>query len=268
MPAMSTQRIALGIEYDGSAFHGWQAQQHVHTVQAEVEQALSRVANHPVSVVCAGRTDAGVHATGQVVHFDTPARRSMRSWILGTNTHLSSAVVVRWATPVGEDFHARFSARRRRYRYIILNRFVRPALQQGRVTWYHGALDAMLMHQAALGLLGQHDFSSFRALACQAKSPVRTVHAVSVQRQGEYIFLDIEADGFLHHMVRNITGVLLAIGRHEQPPDWVVQLLQLCDRTQGGVTAPPDGLYLNQVIYDPIHKLPPHPAPGDITALF
>lgn len=268
MPAMSTQRIALGIEYDGSAFHGWQAQQHVHTVQAEVEQALSKVADHPVGVVCAGRTDAGVHATGQVVHFDTHARRSMRSWILGTNTHLSPAVVVRWAVPVTEEFHARFSAQRRGYRYIILNRFVRPALQQGRVTWYHGELDAPRMHQAAQGLLGRQDFSSFRALACQAKSPVRTVHAVSVQRQGEYIFLDIEADGFLHHMVRNIAGVLLAIGRGEQPPEWVMQLLSLRDRTQGGVTAPPDGLYLKQVVYDPIYQLPPNHATCDVTALF
>ena len=249
-------RIAVGIEYDGSDFSGWQTQHGTRTVQGCVERALSKVADHPVRVVCAGRTDAGVHATAQVIHFDTPARRPMRSWILGANANLPGDVTVRWAVAVRDDFHARFAAERRSYRYVILNRMVRPALLRRRVCWVHRPLDPASMAEGARHLLGEHDFSSFRALACQARHPVRTLHRLEVARAGDFFFMDVTANGFLHHMVRNIAGVLLAVGSGERDPDWVRELLQARDRTVGGVTAPAQGLYLVEVGYPAAHALP------------
>lgn len=250
-------RIALGVEYDGQDFHGWQAQQEgVRTVQVVLEQALAKVANHPLRVVCAGRTDTGVHALGQVVHFDTQAVRSERNWLLGTNVNLPSDVAVTWVREIGEDFSARFSAVSRRYRYFILNRTARSAVLAGRVTWVHRPLDAESMHRAGQVLVGEHDFSSYRALGCQAKSPVRTLHSLTVERQGDFVVLSVHANAFLHHMVRNIAGVLIAIGKGDRPEDWAGEVLQLRDRTLGGVTAPPEGLYFEQVEYPAAFGIP------------
>jgi tRNA pseudouridine38-40 synthase len=235
-------RIALGIEYDGTDFFGWQRLKDGPSVQAKLEQALSRVAAHPVEVSCAGRTDAGVHGRCQVVHFDTEAQRDMRGWILGTCSNLPTSVAVLWAQPVLESFHARYAARSRRYRYHILNRPVRAALDARYVTWERLPLDAPRMHAAAQALLGEHDFSAFRALSCQAAHPRRTVLAVSVRREGEQLFVDIEANAFLHHMVRNIVGSLLMIGRHEQPIEWMAELLAGADRQVAGPTAAASGL--------------------------
>jgi len=254
-------RIALGIEYDGSAFKGWQVQRHqLHTVQAAVEHALSKVAAHPVRVVCAGRTDTGVHAVGQVVHFDTEARREPRNWVLGANVNLPPEVAVTWARPIDERFHARFAAVSRRYRYLILNRATRSSLLARRATWEHRSLDAGAMHQAGQALVGKHDFSSYRAMACQAKSPLRTMHGLGVVRHGDLIEIQVHANAFLHHMVRNIAGVLMAVGRGEKPVDWAAQVLALRDRTLGGVTAAPDGLYLERVNYPAEFLLPEPPA--------
>ncbi len=250
-------RIALGVEYDGSAFCGWQRQEPgVPTVQEAVETAVSRVADHPVTVICAGRTDTGVHANGQVIHFDAQAERTPRSWVFGTNANLPKTVCILWARPVSDAFHARFSAQQRAYRYVILNRPVRPTYLAGRVTWEYRPLDIEPMREAAQYLLGRHDFSSYRALACQAKSPVRTLHRLEVTRQGEFVTIEPEADGFLHHMVRNIAGVLMAIGAGERPPLWAREVLELRDRTLGGVTAPPHGLYLTRVGYPEEFRLP------------
>ncbi len=250
-------RIAMGVEYDGSGYQGWQAQEHTpNTVQGVVQLALARVANHPVEVICAGRTDAGVHATGQVIHFDTPAMRPQRGWLLGTNSHLPSSVAIRWVTIVDEAFHARFKAQRRRYRYIILNRQTRPALLHGRVTWERRRIDVGLMQQAATALIGTHDFTSYRAVACQARDPVRTLTRLTVERRGDFVLLEVEANGFLHHMVRNLTGVLLAIGAGERPVVWAAEVLAARDRTAGGVTAPPHGLYLSGVEYPDQFQLP------------
>lgn len=256
-------RIALGIEYDGSRYCGWQLQKDAPTVQACVEQALAKVADQPVRMICAGRTDTGVHAAGQVVHFDTTAQRTARSWVFGANSNLPKDIAVLWAQPVPDDFHARFSARRRGYRYVIFNRAVRPTFLQHRVSWEHRPLDVGRMAEAATHLLGTHDFSSYRALACQAKSPVRTVYRLEVSRRGELVFVDLEANGFLHHMVRNIAGVLMSIGAGEQSPAWAGEILAHRDRTLGGVTAPPFGLYLMQVKYPSHYALPQlSPAPA------
>ena len=249
-------RIALGLEYDGRPFCGWQYQHHCRSVQQVVEGALSRVADAPVRVVCAGRTDTAVHALEQVVHFDTGARREMHSWVFGANANLPEAVSVLWAAEVPDDFHARFSAERRRYRYVILNRRVRPAVLAGRVAWDYRPLDHERMREAAVPLLGRHDFSSYRATQCQARSPVRTLHRLDVHRQGDLVFLDLEADGFLHHMVRNIAGVLMAIGAGERPVEWSAEVLAARDRTLGGVTAPAEGLYFTGVRYPERYRLP------------
>ena len=256
-------RIALGIEYDGAGFKGWQLQRHgVRTVQGELEDALARVAAHPVRVSCAGRTDTGVHAVGQVVHFDTDAVREPRNWVLGANVHLPRDVAVQWARIVNDDFHARFSASARAYCYLILNRPSRSSLLNGRTTWVHRPLDAERMHLAGQALVGSHDFSSYRAIACQAKSPVRTLHSLGVTRYGDLVVLRVHADAFLHHMIRNIAGVLMAIGRGEQPVSWAAEVLQLQDRTLGGVTAPPDGLYFQRVWYPERFQIPrPSPVP-------
>ncbi len=247
-------RIALGVEYDGANFNGWQiqAQGQGYSVQGRVEQALAKVANHEVRTFCAGRTDSGVHATGQIIHFDSEAVRKTRGWVLGANAHLPDDVAVIWAKPVSDAFHARFSAQRRRYRYVIYSRPVRPTFLARRVTWEYRTLDIERMQAAASYLLGEHDFSSFRAYGCQAKSPVRTVHELKLSRsgeRGEFIMLDIEANAFLHHMVRNIVGVLSAIGAGERPVEWAREVLEYRDRKLGGVTAPPYGLYLVGVEY-------------------
>ncbi len=250
-------RIACAVEYDGSGFCGWQRQDHARSVQADVESALSKVADHDVRVVCAGRTDSGVHASWQIIHFDTSARRPARSWVLGANANLPRDAGLLWAREVDEDFHARFSARARCYRYVILNREVPSALLRQRVTWIHQSLDVSRMQEGARHLLGEHDFSAFRALACQAKTPVRTIYRLEVKRSGRYLYLDVEANAFLHHMVRNIAGVLLAVGRGVQSSGWVRDVLRQRDRTQGGVTAPADGLYLVGVRYPARHQIPP-----------
>ena len=244
-------RLACAVEYDGAGFSGWQRQAHARSVQTAVERALSFVADHPVQVSCAGRTDAGVHATWQVVHFDTEARRTHRSWLLGTNANLPGDVRLLQAHAVDDGFHARFSAQARSYRYVILNRAVPSALLRQRVTWEHRLLDEKDMQQAARCLVGQHDFTSFRAVACQAKSPVRTVYRLEVARCGDMVYLDVEANAFLHHMVRNIAGVLMAVGRGDRPAEWVDEVLQYRDRSRGGVTAPAGGLYLVGVSYPP-----------------
>ncbi|MBS0382910.1 MAG: tRNA pseudouridine(38-40) synthase TruA [Proteobacteria bacterium] len=235
-------RLALGIEYDGTDFLGWQRLAHGPSVQAEVEAALAFVADHPVAVTCAGRTDSGVHARCQVVHFDTPAERTDRAWALGATTRLPRAIAVLWARRVPDDFHARFAARARRYRYVILNRAIRPALDARFVAWERVPLDADAMHAAAQALLGEQDFSSFRAVSCQAAHARRCVTAISVHRDGERVILEIEANAFLHHMVRNIAGSLLEVGRGERPVAWIAELLAARDRNLAGVTAMPQGL--------------------------
>jgi tRNA pseudouridine38-40 synthase len=249
-------RIAACVEYNGRAFCGWQSQKGVCTVQDCVEKAISTVADHGLRVTCAGRTDTGVHAVGQVIHFETRARRSMRSWVLGSNANLPETVCLKWAKPIDERFHARFSAISRRYRYIVLNRWIRPAVLAGSVTWCHRPLDEKRMQVAAKLLVGEHDFTTFRALACQSKTPVRNVYAVDVSRRGDCVYIDVHANAFLHHMVRNIAGVLIAIGKGERPPSWVSELLELRDRARGGVTAPPEGLYLVGVEYEARFELP------------
>lgn len=249
-------RIAAGVEYDGSAFCGWQTQPHAPSIQDVVEKALGKVADEPISVVCAGRTDTGVHAAGQVIHFDTRAERSEFSWVRGANTHLPDTVRLLWARPVDESFHARFKALRRDYRYVIFNRAIHSACLHRRVSWEYRPLDIAPMQAAAKHLLGEHDFNAYRAVACQAKSPVRTIHQLDIHRQGEFIFLDISANAFLHHMVRNIAGVLMRIGAGEAEPDWARQVLEQRDRTLGGVTAHPDGLYFMRVTYPDSYGLP------------
>lgn len=243
------KRIALGIEYDGKRFSGWQRQPHAPSVQEALEHALSRVADRPVEVVCAGRTDAGVHATHQVVHFDTATVRPERAWVRGVNSNLPGDVGVRWMREVAADFHARFSATARTYRYVILSHPVRPVLDRHRVAWTWRPLDVAPMRDAARHLLGEHDFSSFRAVACQAKHPVRTVHRLDVRYDGDRVALEVEANAFLHHMVRNIAGVLMAVGAGERRPDWAREVLDARDRTVAGVTAPAEGLYLVAVRY-------------------
>jgi tRNA pseudouridine38-40 synthase len=249
MRVANEQRIAMGIEYDGSAFHGWQTQVGVRSVQATLETAISQVAHHPVRVQCAGRTDAGVHADEQVIHFDTSAARSDRSWVLGTNVNLPPDVAVRWACPVDRQFHARFSALARHYRYLIMVRRTRSPLQRDRAVWIHRPLDVERMRDAGQALVGLHDFSSFRAVACQAKSPIRHLHYLELTEASGLIQLRVGANGFLHHMVRNIAGVLMTIGRGEAPTDWTTELLSVRDRRLGGVTAPPHGLYFVRADY-------------------
>ncbi len=249
-------RLALGIEYDGRAYSGWQFQPHARNVQEVLEGVLGSVAAHPVRVRCAGRTDAGVHASGQVIHFDSGANRDPRAWVLGANSRLPADVSVAWARAVPPGFDARFSATGRVYRYAILNRSARSALLDGRVTWDHRPLEVERMCEAAAPLLGRHDFSSFRAGGCQAKSPVRTLRRFDIWRSGDLVLLEVEADAFLQHMVRNLAGVLAAIGAGQQPTDWAAEVLARRDRTAGGVTAPPDGLYLIRVLYPAQYDLP------------
>jgi tRNA pseudouridine38-40 synthase len=249
-------RIALGLEYDGRGYAGWQAQAGLTTVQGVTEAALSSVADEPIRLVCAGRTDAGVHAVGQVAHFDTRARRTMRGWALGANTNLPPDVSIHWAREVPEDFHARYSAERRTYCYLILNRGTRSALARGRATLIHHRLDEQRMAEAAAHLTGEHDFSAFRAAECQARTPVRRLEELAVERRGEWIIVRSTANAFLHHMVRNIVGLLIAVGRGSAEPLWAREVLASRDRTLGAATAPPDGLYLWRVRYPEAFALP------------
>ena len=265
----SLQRWALGVEYDGQCFHGWQTQgpaphavgdrpagAALPTIQGAIEQALTKIADSPIHIHCAGRTDAGVHATGQVVHFDTAVVRPDTAWVRGVNAQLPAACAIRWAQPVPEDFHARFSATGRRYRYVLLNRPERPAVFSGRIGWFHRPLDAELMHTAAQSLLGTHDFSSFRAAECQANSPIRNLTEVRVVRQGDWIVFDFAANAFLQHMIRNLVGALVHIGKGGAGPDLMATLLAQKDRTLAPPTFMPDGLYLTGVDYDVVYGLP------------
>lgn len=235
-------RIALGIEYDGTDFCGWQRLSHAPSVQQAVENALSCVADDPVQVHCAGRTDSGVHAHCQVAHFDSLAPRSLRAWVLGACSNLPASVAVMWAQEMREDFHARHTARARRYRYTLLNRPVRAALHARFVTWNRKPLDAARMQLAAQALVGEHDFSAFRAAACQAHHARRNVQAISVRREDDRILVDVQANAFLHHMVRNIVGSLIPVGEGERPIDWLAELLAGRDRNVAGPTAPSSGL--------------------------
>ncbi len=249
-------RIALGIEYNGAAYFGWQRQKEVNSVQEELEIALSRIANEPISIQCAGRTDAGVHATAQLVHFDTNAQRKEVAWTLGVNSNLPADIAVTWAKPVPDEFHARFTATARRYRYIIHNARFRGAILGNGLSHYHGDLDVSLMAQGGQHLIGEQDFTSFRALHCQSKSPHRQMHHLRVTRQGPYVIIDIKANAFLHHMVRNIAGSLLEVGKGNQDPQWIKTLLDAKDRSQAAATAKAGGLYLVEVDYPQQFELP------------
>lgn len=257
------RRLALGIEYDGGAFSGWQSQRRpgLQTVQEALEAALAAVADHPVSTVCAGRTDAGVHASAQVVHFDTTAIRPDRAWVLGTNAHLPRGVSVQWARPVGDHFHARFSALSRSYRYLLLNRRQRSALWDARCWQLRHALDAGAMERAGRALIGEQDFSAFRGSGCQSRTPMRRVESLQVRRAGDCVAIDIRANAFLLHMVRNITGALVKVGTGERSEDWIAALMASRDRRQAAETAPPQGLYLVGVAYAGEWGIPTRVAP-------
>jgi tRNA pseudouridine38-40 synthase len=251
-------RIALALEYEGSHFFGWQAQRQSRllTVQETLEAALSRIAATPIKAICAGRTDTGVHASHQVVHFDTPVARTASAWVLGGNTHLPASIAIKWAREVPVDFSARFSAIARRYRYIILNRPLRSAHTAHLATLIYQPLDAELMHREAQCLLGEQNFSSFRGAGCQSNTPMRNMHFVEVSRRGDYVIVDIQANAFLLHMVRNIVGTLLAVGSGRQAVGWTAEILAAQDRTRAAATAPPQGLYLVDVLYPELFKLP------------
>lgn len=261
------RRIAALLEYDGSAYAGWQAQGHATALQSLVEEALSFVAGAAVSVVCAGRTDAGVHALGQVVHFDGPIARSPRAWVLGANTRLPEDIALKWAGEVGEDFHARYSALRRTYRYLILNRSARSALYRARAAWIHRPLDAEAMQQAADVLLGEHDFSAFRSVECQSKSTRRRIERLAVLRAGDLICVEISANAFLHHMVRNIVGTLIELQAQPDPAGSMRALLESRDRRRAGATAPACGLYFWRVDYPPAFAVPTAAGSGALEAL-
>ena len=242
-------RVALMVEYDGSQYHGWQAQTGLRTVQQALERALGRVADQEISVVCAGRTDTGVHATSQIVHFDCDKERATRAWIHGANSFLPKDVCVKWGAVMPDDFHARYSALSRRYRYVIYNTPIRPALLRCNMTWQYRQLDHRVMQEACQVLVGEQDFTSFRSVECQSKTPMRNVHHLQVTRRGDLVIIDITANAFLHHMVRNIVGVLMAVGSGRKPATWVKDVLLAKDRRLGAETAPPYGLYLVAVTY-------------------
>jgi tRNA pseudouridine38-40 synthase len=250
------RRIAVGIEYQGSAYCGWQIQNAGRSVQGELERALSRVADEPIGLICAGRTDAGVHARAQVAHFDTRAVRSAHAWLLGANTYLPRDISLRWVRKVPDHFHARYSALSRTYRYLVLNRSARSGLAAGRALLVHQTLDLVAMDEGARCLIGEHDFSAFRSAACQANSPMRQVQAVIVQRSGDWVSIEVTANSFLHHMVRNIVGLLLAIGQGRAPPERARLQLQSRVRQQGEATAAALGLYFWQVEFPSGFALP------------
>lgn len=249
-------KIALGIEYLGTNYCGWQRQKHCDSVQAQVEQALSQIAAEPIGLFCAGRTDTAVHGIGQVVHFETTAERPMQAWVRGTNTQLPGDVRVAWAKAQDNDFHARFSAVARQYRYVIYNREVNSAVLYNRVTWEPHLLDVEKMHLAAQSLVGENDYSSFRASACQANNAVREVQSLNVSRSGDMIFIDIKANAFLHHMVRNIAGTLIQIGRAQKPVEWVAEVLAMQNRRLAAPTAPASGLYFVNAFYPAEYEIP------------
>lgn len=242
-------RIALGIEYNGAAFYGWQRQKNVNSVQQELETALQSIAQHEVDAFCAGRTDAGVHATNQIIHFDTKAKRPLKAWTMGVNANVPNTISVKWAKEMPSDFHARYSATARRYRYIIYNSPLRPGIFAEGVSHYYLPLNEKAMHEAAQSLLGERDFTSFRAAHCQSNSPFRNIHHANVSRVGRYVILDIKANAFLHHMVRNIMGSLIKVGIGEASTSWISELLEIKDRTQAAATAKPNGLFLVEVDY-------------------
>ncbi len=249
-------RLALGIEYDGGGFCGWQTQSAGCAVQDRLEAALGAIAGTPMATICAGRTDAGVHALGQVVHFDCRVERPLSAWVRGVNALLPPALAVTWVQPVADDFHARFSALSRSYRYVLLNDAVRPAADHGRVGWFHAALDIAAMRTAAACLIGEHDFSAFRAAECQAQSPVRTLHELVIEQRGPYIVFQLRANAFLHHMVRNIVGSLVYVGKARHPPHWLAQVLAGRVRAQAAPTFDASGLYLDAVQYEAHWGLP------------
>ena len=254
--AIDAMRIALGVEYDGRPYCGWQSQNDVMTVQDVLQKAVGKIADASISVVAAGRTDAGVHALEQVVHFDTEAKRPLSAWVRGVNSELPDSIAVRWAHVVTEEFHARFSAEGRSYRYFLINRPVRSAVQAGRAGWFHLPLDIAAMQQAALCLLGEHDFSAFRAAECQAKSPVKRMNSVEINREGEMLVFDFSANAFLHHMVRNLVGCLVYVGKGKYPPSWLYEVLAGRERRKAAPTFMPDGLYLRRILYDAKWGLP------------
>jgi len=249
-------RIAVGLEYQGTRYAGWQSQQSVETVQVLAEAALGKVAAQGVSLICAGRTDAGVHARGQVAHFDTAAARTMRAWMLGANSELPRDISISWVRSVPAHFHARYSAEARTYRYLIFNRASRSGLLAARATWIHRPLDAERMAQAAAALEGEHDFSAFRAAECQAKSPIRRMERLAVTREGDWLTIEATGNAFLHHMVRNIAGLLIRIGKGDAPPSWAAEVLAGRDRRLSAATAPADGLYFWHVRYPAAFALP------------
>lgn len=257
--AARRMRIALSIEYDGSGFCGWQKQPAGGSLQDAVDAALSTMAGHPVQSHCAGRTDAGVHALSQIIHFDTTAQRPLTAWVRGVNALLPWTISVQWARVVADAFHARNRATARAYTYLLLNRPQRPGVHHGRVGWYHRPLDVERMEQATRHLLGRHDFSAFRAAQCQAMSPVKQIHRAHVERHGDLVLFEFRADAFLQHMVRNLVGCLISIGDGTQPPEWLHNVIESCDRTQASATFSPNGLYLTAVEYDPVWGLPTAP---------
>ena len=250
------RRVAAIVEYDGTEYAGWQSQEHSPSIQDAVQSALSFVAGHSVVAICAGRTDSGVHAAGQVVHFDTDAGRTPRAWVLGANTRLPPAVALQWAAEVTFGFHARHAAVRRIYRYCILNRSARSALMRTRAAWIHRPLDAEAMHAAAQALIGEHDFSAFRSTQCQSKTSVRRLERIDVRRDGDYVWLEIRANAYLHHMVRNIVGTLIAVQQAADPVAAMARVLEGRDRRLAGATAPAAGLYLWQAEYPPVYGIP------------
>ncbi len=249
-------KIAIGIEYDGSQFHGWQAQPSGNTVQDQLEGALASVAGEPIRIAAAGRTDTGVHAMAQVAHFETSAVRPVSAWVRGVNALLPNAVAVQWAEPVADAFHARYSALSRTYRYVLYNHPVRPALLHGKVGWFHQQLDLDAMRTAVAHLVGQHDFSAFRSSECQAKTPVRSLSVCEIDQGGAFLRFKFCANGFLHHMVRNIVGCLVFVGKGKHPPQWLAEVLAGRDRRVAAPTFSPDGLYLAAVEYAPAWNLP------------
>jgi len=254
-------RVAAIVEYDGTEYAGWQSQDHSASIQDAVQAALSFVAGKPVTAICAGRTDSGVHAAGQVIHFDTDAARTPRAWVLGANTRLPPAIALQWAGEVGMGFHARHRATRRIYRYCILNRSARSALQRARSAWIHRPLDAAAMNAAAQVLIGEHDFSAFRSVECQSKTTIRRIERIEVRREGDYLWLEISANAYLHHMVRNIVGTLLDAQREADPAAAMTRILAGGNRRFAGATAPAAGLYLWRVEYPPSYGIP-LPQPG------
>ncbi len=250
-------RIALGIEYDGRPFCGWQSQPGSCGVQDALESTLAQMAGAPVTLIAAGRTDQGVHASAQVAHFDTEAKRPLSAWVRGVNGKLPATIAVRWAREVDLEFHARFSARRRAYHYLLLNRPERPGLLAGRVGWCHRPLDLDAMRAGAAHLVGEHDFSAFRSAQCQAKSPVKTMETIAMTTDGPLITFEFGASAFLHHMVRNVIGALVMVGTAVEPPEWIARILAARERSHGAPTFMPDGLYLSGIEYDPRFGLPP-----------